>query len=130
VLAHRARDQRTLLALTVVASIAGLAGVWFAPVGSAVAAVLVLGLGQGAALALAIYFMMARAPNPVTAASLSAFAQGVGYLLATPGPLAVGLLHSATGGWTVPVTILLVILALESVAGWQAARDTTLPLPG
>ena len=35
------------------------------------------------------------------AASLSAFAQSVGYLVATTGPLAVGFLHTATGGWTV-----------------------------
>ena len=33
------------------------------------------------------------------AASLSALAQGGGYLLATIGPLAVGLLHASTGGW-------------------------------
>jgi CP family cyanate transporter-like MFS transporter len=130
VLAHRARDQRALMAITLVASAAGLAGIWFAPVGSAVAWVLILGMGQGAALALAIYFMMARAPDPVAAASLSGLAQSVGYLLATTGPLAVGFLHSATGGWTVPVTVLLVIIGIESAPGWLAARDTTLPLPG
>lgn len=130
VLAHRARDQRALIAATMVASAAGLAGVWFAPVGSAVAWILVLGLGQGAALGLAVFLMMARAPDPVAAASLSAFVQSVGYLLATAGPLAVGFLHSATGGWTVPVTMLLVIMGLEFMAGWPAARDVTLPLPG
>ena len=41
---------------------------------------------------------MARAPDPVAAASLSALAQGGVYLLATTGPLAVGLLHASTGG--------------------------------
>ena len=43
VLAHRARDQRLLMALTVAASAAGLAGAWFAPLGSAAAWVLLLG---------------------------------------------------------------------------------------
>ncbi len=88
---------------------------------------LLLGLGQGAALGLAIYFTVARAPNPVTSASLSAFAQGAGYLVATTGPLAVGFLHTATGSWTVPVVVMLVILAAELAVGWPAGRAMTLP---
>jgi CP family cyanate transporter-like MFS transporter len=130
VLAHRARNQRALLTATVAASAAGLAGAWFAPLGGAVVWVLVLGLGQGASLGLAIFFTMARAPNPRVAASLSGFAQSVGYLVATTGPLAIGFLHSAIGGWTIPVAVLLVITGLQLAAGWQAARAVTLPDPG
>ena len=37
------------------------------------------------------------------AASLSGFTQSVGYLIAAAGPLGVGILHDATGGWTVPL---------------------------
>ncbi len=128
VLAQRARNQRGLITWTVAASLVGLAGAWFAPLGGAAAWTLLLGLGQGSALGLAIYFTMARAPDPRAAASLSAFAQSVGYLVATTGPLAVGFLHTATGGWTVPVSCLLVITGLELVAGWQAARNITLPV--
>jgi MFS transporter, CP family, cyanate transporter len=127
VLAHRARDQRLLIAATVLASAAGLSGSLFAPVGGAVAWTLLLGLGQGAGLALAIFFTVVRAPDPVTAASLSGFAQGVGYLIAAAGPLAVGFLHTVTGGWTIPVLALLAALALEFWAGWLAARDRALP---
>ncbi len=132
VLAHRSRDQRLLTTLSVAASAAGLAGAWFAPLGSAVAWVLLLGLGQGAALGLAIFFTMARAPDPATAASLSSFTQSVGYLVATTGPLLVGFLHSATAGWTIPVAVLLVITGLQCTAGWPAARDLTVPalVPG
>jgi len=130
VLAHRAPNQRALIAGTVAASAAGLAGAWFAPLGGDVAWVLVLGLGQGASLGLAIFFTMARAPDPRVAASLSGFAQSVGYLVATTGPLVVGFLHSAIGGWTVPVVVLLVITGLQLAAGWPAARDITLPAPG
>src|SRR3984957_17220542 len=130
VLAHRARNQQALIAGTVAANAAGLAGAWFAPLGSDVAWVLVLGLGQGASLGLAIFFTMARAPDPRIAASLSGFAQSVGYLVATTGPLLVGFLHSAIGGWTVPVVVLLVITGLQLIAGWPAARNVTLPAPG
>jgi CP family cyanate transporter-like MFS transporter len=128
VLAQRARNQRGLIAWTVAASVVGLAGAWFAPLAGAAGWTLLLGLGQGSALGLAIYFTVARAPDPRAAASLSAFAQSVGYLVATIGPLAVGFLHTASGGWTLPVSCLLIITGLELVAGWQAARNITLPL--
>jgi CP family cyanate transporter-like MFS transporter len=126
-LAQRARDQRSLIAATVAASAVGLAGVWFAPLSQAAAWTLVFGLGQGAALGLAIYFTAARAPDPVTSASLSAFTQGAGYLVATIGPLAVGFLHAVTGTWTVPVLALLVVVVFQGIVGWQAGRARTLP---
>ncbi len=129
VLAHRAPSQRGLMVAAIAASAAGLAGVWFAALAQSTAWILVLGLGQGAALSLAIYFTLARSPDPLVAASLSAFAQGTGYLVATAGPLAVGFLHTATGSWTVPVAALLAVLGGELVAGWQAARAGTLPGP-
>ena len=127
VLAHRTRDQRWLVAITVAASAAGLAGAWFAPLAGAAAWVLLLGLGQGAALGLAIYFTMARAPDPVSSASLSAFAQGAGYLVAATGPLVVELLHTITGSWTIPVVALLAVMTGQFVTGWQAGRAVTLP---
>jgi CP family cyanate transporter-like MFS transporter len=129
VLAHRAPSQRVLIAATTAASAVGLAGVWFAPLAESAGWILVLGLGQGASLSLAIYFTMARAPDPVTAASLSAFAQGAGYLVATAGPLVVGFLHAATGSWTIPVAALLAVTGFQLVAGLQAARARTIPGP-
>jgi CP family cyanate transporter-like MFS transporter len=125
VLAQRARDQRLLVAATAAAMAAGLCGSAFAPTGGAVAWTLLLGLGQGSSLALAIFFTMARAPDPVTAASLSGFAQSAGYLIATIGPLAVGFLHTASGSWTLPVLLLLGITAALLWAGWLAGRDRT-----
>jgi MFS transporter, CP family, cyanate transporter len=127
VLAHRAPSQRTLIATTTMASAAGLAGIWFAPLGQSLAWILVLGLGQGSALSLAIYFTMARAPDPVAAASLSAFAQGTGYLLATTGPLVIGFLHTATGSWTVPIVTLLAVTGAQLAVGLLAARARTIP---
>ena len=76
---------------------------------------------------LAIYFMTARAPDPVSSASLSGFAQGPGYLIAAAGPLLTGFLHTVTGGWPVPVAALLVIFGVQLLAGWLAARDRVLP---
>jgi MFS transporter, CP family, cyanate transporter len=125
--AHRARDQRWLIAATVTASAVGLAGAWFAPLAGAPAWTLLFGLGQGAALGLAIYFTAARAPDPVTSASLSAFTQGAGYLVATAGPLVVGFLHAVTGNWTVPVLAMLIVIVAEGAVGWQAGGARILP---
>jgi CP family cyanate transporter-like MFS transporter len=46
---------------------------------------------------------------------MSTLAQSVGYLLATAGPFGMGLLHSATGGWTVPLVLLLAIALAQIV---------------
>ena len=125
--AHRVRDQRLIIAVTVLAMAGGLLGSLYAPTGTAVAWTLLLGFGQGASLGLAIFFTMARAPDPVTAASLSGFAQSAGYLIAATGPLAVGFLHTATGGWTVPVLALVGALGFQLWAGLLAGRAVTLP---
>lgn len=127
VLAHRRPDQRLLALITMIITAAGLAGAAFGPLSVSVPFVFLLGLGQGASLGLAIFYTMARSPDPVTAASLSAFAQSIGYLLATTGPLLLGFLHTATGGWNVPVWVLLGIVALQLGSGWLAGRAQTVP---
>jgi MFS transporter, CP family, cyanate transporter len=126
--AQRMRSQVTLVVPTAIAITGGLAALLYAPLGGAVAWALILGAGQNAALALAIYFTAARAPHAAVAASLSSFAQAVGYLLASAGPLEVGLLHSATGSWTAPVMVLFALSAVLLVAGILAARPRMLPL--
>ena len=127
VLAHRRPSQRGLVVPSLIGTAAGLAGSLWAPLGSAPFWVLVLGVSQGSCLGLAIFFMLARAPDAGVAASLSAFAQSVGYLVASAGPLMVGLLHSATGSWNLPVVLLLVLCAAELAAGLLAGRPLQLP---
>jgi len=127
VLAHRTPDQRALVVPAMTAMGVGLAGSLWAPLGTAAIWVSVLGIGQGACLGLAIFFMVARAPNPGAAASLSGFAQSAGYLVASVGPLELGLLHSATGSWNFPVALLLVLCGCALVVGILAARPLVLP---
>jgi MFS transporter, CP family, cyanate transporter len=127
VAAQRMRSQHALVIPTVLAVAVGLAGLAYAPLGGAVAWALVLGAGQNAALALAIFFTAARAPHPAAAASLSAFSQSAGYLLAAAGPIGVGLLRSQTGSWAAPVAALLSLTAILLVAGLLAARPRMLP---
>jgi CP family cyanate transporter-like MFS transporter len=130
VLAHRRPGQRALVVPSLIGTAVGLAGSLWGPLGSAPFWVLILGFAQGSCLGLAIFFMLARAPDPGVAASLSGFAQSVGYLAAAAGPLEVGLLHTATGSWNVPVSLLLVLSAAELITGLYAARPLVLPTPG
>ncbi len=130
VLAHRAPGQRALVIPSLIGTAAGLAGCLWVPLGLAPLAVLVLGVSQGSCLGLAIFFMMARAPDAAVAASLSAFAQSVGYLVACAGPLELGLLHTATGSWDIPMILLLILSGCELAVGVLAARPLVLPLGG
>ena len=127
VLAHRRPSQRALVVPSLIGTAAGLAGSLWAPLSTAPFWVLVLGVSQGSCLGLAIFFTLARAPDAGVAASLSAFSQSIGYLVASAGPLEVGLLHSATGSWDIPVALLLVLCAAELVVGLLAGRPLVLP---
>jgi CP family cyanate transporter-like MFS transporter len=129
-LAQRAVDQRAHVTVAMVATAAGLAGAIFGPSGGAVPFILLLGLGQGATLGLGIFYTMARAPDPVTAASLSAFSQGIGYLIASTGPLVIGFLHDVTGAWTAPGVVLLAVCVVTVIVGWLAGRALTVPAAG
>ncbi|HEY7323449.1 MAG TPA: MFS transporter [Streptosporangiaceae bacterium] len=126
-LAHRVADQRSLAVAGNVATALGLIGAFFGPASAAVPSIVLLGLGQGATLGLGIFYTMARAPDAVTAASLSAFAQSIGYLIASLGPLVIGFLHHATGGWAASGLLLLAVAAAQLITGWMAGRAKTVP---
>jgi len=122
VLAHRMRDQRKAVAGCVALTAAGLLGILVAPSGTALVWVVILGLGQGGTLSLALLMIVLRAGDDETAARLSSMAQGFGYLLAATGPLVTGLLHAATGSWTVPLLWLSALCVVELLAGLAAGR--------
>lgn len=116
------RRRRAVVAVTLGLDATALVGLMVRPVGGAVAWMIVLGVAQGAAIAVALNFIVMRAPDAARAAELSAMAQTVGYLLASTGPLAVGALHDATGGWTVPLALLVLALVPELLCGIGASR--------
>ncbi|MFI2190565.1 CynX/NimT family MFS transporter [Streptomyces sioyaensis] len=123
VLAGRMRRQR-LLGVAVSALMAcGVTGLLLAPVAGAWLWAALLGVGQGGALGLALTMMVLRSGDAHTAARLSGMAQAGGYLLAAAGPLVLGAVHQATGGWTVPLVLLLAVCAGLALLGTGAGRD-------
>jgi len=129
-LAHRVRDQRGLAAAAVMLVTAGLVGCAFGPNATIVIFVSLLGLGQGSAFGLSVYLFTARAADGHTAAALSGFAQGGGYLIASAGPLLIGFVHSATRSWTIPVLVLLGLAGGQLAFGLLAGRAKTIAASG
>jgi MFS transporter, CP family, cyanate transporter len=64
-----------------------------------------------------------RARTPETTAALSTVTQGWGYVIAGVGPLAVGVLRGATGGYTGMFVLVLAGVAGLAVTGWIATRQ-------
>jgi MFS transporter, CP family, cyanate transporter len=91
------------------------------PVGGAVVWAFLAGLALGN-FPLALTLIGLRARTHQGTAALSGFAQGVGYLLASVGPVGMGVLHDRTGGWTVPLLSLCVLVLPQTMAGVSAAR--------
>lgn len=121
-MAGRRDDQRLLAVALFGVSAVGLAGFVLAPLSWIWAFAVVLGFGMGALFGLALTVIGLRAGDAATASRLSGMAQAVGYLLAAMGPLLVGVLHQVSGGWVVPLGLLLAVCAVGSVAALGAGR--------
>jgi CP family cyanate transporter-like MFS transporter len=120
-LAARRPDQRAACVAAVALCLAGLLGCLYAPLPIVWAWATALGIAQGALFGLALTLILLRASDANAAAALSGMAQGVGYLLASAGPFAAGLLH-ARGG---PNGVALLCAALglaTAIAGFGAGR--------
>ncbi|XVQ10927.1 CynX/NimT family MFS transporter [Spirillospora sp. CA-255316] len=121
VVAARIPDQRPLIVGIAAIMAVGLTGLLLFPEPGWLW-VTILGVATGSAFPLGFTLLTLRSPTPLVAARLSGMAQCGGYLLAGFGPLAVGVLHSATGGWEVSLGLLLVLVVPELVFGLLAAR--------
>jgi MFS transporter, CP family, cyanate transporter len=125
VVAARRHDQRSLLVLLVALAGAGFGGLLLAP-GAAVAWMIVLGVGQGGSLGLSLVLPALRGAGAAAVAALTALSLSVGYLVAAAGPTLVGVAYDLSGGWTLPLLLVIGITLAELVPGWPAARAWTI----
>ena len=121
-LASRTSDQRAAVIVSILITAVGVLGVLLGPLSTAVLWVCILGIGTGATFPVTLLLVVVRSPDAATAVRLSAMAQGTGYVIAAIGPLALGLVRSISGSWTIPLLLVLGVLALEIPAGLGAAR--------
>jgi CP family cyanate transporter-like MFS transporter len=115
VLASRMRSVRPLIALAFTLSVVGFGGLLVAP-GIPVLWIVLGGLGA-LWFPLSLFLIGDRTRTESGAVALSGFVQGIGYLAGAAGPLVVGILRSATGGWTASLlfAVLSMLLAVPSI---------------
>jgi len=118
--ASRGEDQRIYVVGLIALSTAGYLGLLFAPAAQPLLWTVLLGLGLGA-FPLALLLIGVRAASTPGTARLSVLVQSVGYLFAALGPVTIGALRGATGGWAAPLTLLLVLLVPKLLGGVIAA---------
>ena len=126
-LADRSGDRRPWLALTLIFTAFGLCALGLAPLATLWAPwawMIVLGLGAGGLFPLALTLPLDYSADADEAGRLIAMTFFVGYIVAAVGPVAVGALRDATGGYAVPF----VTLAALSV-GMLAASLRFRPQP-
>jgi CP family cyanate transporter-like MFS transporter len=115
-LAVRRHNQAPLILTLCACYAAGYLGLLLWPSAGAVAWALLIGTGTGM-FPLVLTLIGLRARTSDGTAALSGFTQSVGYLLSAVGPFMMGALYGATGGWTVPLVILIALLVPQAVAG-------------
>lgn len=119
--ATRLRTLRPLVLFLSAAMMLSYLGMAVAPHDLALLWVFLLAVGQGA-FPLVLTTIGLRARTAEGTVALSAFAQSTGYVIAALGPLLVGVLYEATGGWQAPIGFLLLAAVVQTVAGLAIAR--------
>jgi CP family cyanate transporter-like MFS transporter len=121
--AGRLRDQRPIVWGAGLVLLGGWVGVLAAPSAAPSLWAILLGLGFGTGFTLVLSLFVLRADDTSHAVALSGMAQSVGYALAAVGPIAVGALHDATGGWSVPLVVLIGVAVVDLAVGLLAGSD-------
>jgi CP family cyanate transporter-like MFS transporter len=123
--AARMRNPIGLIVFFVACFVVSYVGLLVAPGGPVWLWIVLGGLGPGAFPVL-LALMNLRTRTSAGAASLSGFTQGVGYAVAGTGPLLVGVLYDATGGWTAALLFLIGTLVVLLAAAVVACRPVML----
>jgi CP family cyanate transporter-like MFS transporter len=120
-LLHRLRSQSGLNAVLAVVAMLGIVGQMLLPA-LGLLWVMLLGIAGGAAITSALSLFGLRTRNHHQAAALSGMAQSIGYLLASLGPVLVGVLHDATGSWTIALMVVVIGIVGMFFSGILAGR--------
>ncbi|MCM4167825.1 putative transporter YycB [Arenibacter antarcticus] len=123
ILAARMKNQLSLVWITFILLILGLAGIIFGKTLFIIPSVISIGISLGLAFTLAMMFMVLRTKTTSESAELSGMSQTVGYIIAACGPPLFGALFSLTDNWYVPLTLLVIAAIVLFVVGLTSAKD-------
>lgn len=121
VLASRVRNVGLLVHIQFSLLLIGYLGLLLVPDVAIVLWVVCIGVGM-AFFALCIVLVNLRTRTHLGTVQLSGFVQGVGYSVGALGPLAFGLLHQLTDGWTASIALLAVTSVVAFLAGLVVRR--------
>lgn len=124
-LVKRMKDQRMLAAGLALMALTAIGGLFLAPA-LAVVWVALFGFANGGTFILALAFVGLRTTTAPQTARLSGMTQSLGYMLSAMGPLVVGALHDATGGWSASLIICCLLCLVLAGLGLSAGRDARL----
>ncbi len=114
-------DQRKPMMLVTTASLIGLLGMAFGHSAATWVWVFMLGIGQSSLPTLLIIIVL-RARSVEEAGPLSAMAQGLGYLVASLGPIIVGVISRSSGGWRAAYIYLAFVCIVGLRMGYLAGK--------
>jgi CP family cyanate transporter-like MFS transporter len=117
----RPGDQRWVLVLVMACYPVAYVGLLVAPHSLAVVWAVVLGAAL-TTFPIVLTYIGLRTRTAGATAALSGWTQSTGYLMAAAGPFGVGVLHDATGGWSVPLVVLLALSVPLFVVGMYVGR--------
>lgn len=123
-LAFRMRNPFPLVLAFLACYAVGYSGLLLAPATVTWLWVVAAGLGPSA-FPMSLALVNLRSRTTEGSAALSGFAQGVGYTVAGAGPLVVGILREATGGWGEAFAFLAATLAVQVAGGLVVCRPRT-----
>ncbi|MFJ6698400.1 CynX/NimT family MFS transporter [Streptomyces sp. NPDC091272] len=123
--ATRLTHQGPVVLVLGLCGLSGYAGLYLAPAGGAWVWALLLGVSN-CAFPLALTMIGLRARSHQGVVKLSAFAQSIGYLISIPGPLLIGVLHDASGGWGLPIALMAALMVPQMAVGVLAGRNRTI----
>ncbi len=111
-LANRSRDKRRVVAALLGLMLCGFAGLILAPQQASLVWASLLGLGIGGLFPMSLIVSMDHVEDPQGAGALTAFVQGIGYLIASLSPLLAGILRDQLGSFSTAWWSLLVVVAV------------------
>jgi CP family cyanate transporter-like MFS transporter len=117
----RSRDLRVFVVVFSSFLAVGFGGLWLAPLWSPILWVTLLGVA-GFSFPMALALITARTRDPHVTGGLSGLTQSVGYIFSGLGPLGVGIIHQATGGWAVPLVLVAGSAVFLLLGGLTIAR--------
>ncbi|OPA93751.1 MFS transporter [Pseudomonas fluorescens] len=114
-IANRRQDKRGVVAVLLVLIIAGFCGLILSPQHLSLVWPCLLGLGIGGLFPMSLILSLDHLDNPRRAGGLTAFVQGIGYLIAGVSPLIAGMIRDQLGSfewawWSLTAVVVLMLL--------------------